>query len=470
TFTHAITSNPVCCPTRATIATGLTTRGHGVLENGYQLDPRLPTFMRALQKAGYRTGAFGKLHFRPHYSGLFHDYREYGFDETHITEDPRGGEWLDWVEREHPEYFEAALATIWASQIPDFAEYGPERRDLRSRIQEIRRNFRWATEMFPQNTPRAYTLPFPKEVSQTEWITRHSLDFLQRQDGNQPFFVQISYVQPHGPYCPPGDCMDKVDLSKIPPFAPAEWLTDPHAPGYFKGETPRPRDDYARHCYFADLVHLDEQLGRVINQLETKGVLDSTFIIFTSDHGDNLGDHGFYGKEERHYDACIRVPCIIAGPGLKQGQVADTIIQHEDLCPTFLDIAGTTFPPIPHMGPHLKDKQIPQLPGHSLLPICRGDKTELRDAAYSESYNGIWSIDPGDWVRTIRTRRYRYTLYWNNGEQLFDLKADPDEQRNLVKDPDYVTIRNDLRDRLMNLIIAQDWPKTRRELFALGVH
>jgi arylsulfatase len=87
TFTNAITSNPVCMPTRATIATGLTTRGHGVLENGYQLDPTIPTFMQALCKGGWRTGAFGKVHFHPHFAGLHPDYRPYGFDVTDIMQD-----------------------------------------------------------------------------------------------------------------------------------------------------------------------------------------------------------------------------------------------------------------------------------------------------------------------------------------------------------------------------------------------
>ena len=101
-FTNAITSNPVCCAARSTLATGLTARGHGVIENGYQLDPALPTFMRTLQADGWRTGAFGKVHLKPHFAGLRPDYRPYGFDVTHITEDARGGEWLDWIASEHP--------------------------------------------------------------------------------------------------------------------------------------------------------------------------------------------------------------------------------------------------------------------------------------------------------------------------------------------------------------------------------
>jgi arylsulfatase A-like enzyme len=104
TFTNAFASYPVCCPSRATLATGLTCRQHGVTANGYELDPKLPTFMRLLQQNGWRTGCFGKLHLHPHFAGLHPDYTPYGFDVTHITEDPRGGEWLDWIQTEHPKH------------------------------------------------------------------------------------------------------------------------------------------------------------------------------------------------------------------------------------------------------------------------------------------------------------------------------------------------------------------------------
>ena len=112
------------------------------------------------------------------------------------------------------------------------------------------------------------------------------------------------------------------------------------------------------------------------------------------------------------------------------------------------------------------------MPGRSLLGLCRGETPATwRDAAYSESYNAIWSITPGDWARTIRTRDFRYTFYAaGNGEQMFDLRTDPDEQHNVVADPAYAAERLALRDRLLELIVMQDYPKTRRELFALGVH
>jgi arylsulfatase A-like enzyme len=186
-----------------------------------------------------------------------------------------------------------------------------------------------------------------------------------------------------------------------------------------------------------------------------------------------LGDHGFRGKEERHYDACIRVPLIIAGPGLEAGSERDEMVQLEDICPTVLEMMGQSLPPMPMTGPYLKlaREEVPTLPRRSLLPLCRGkDPDTSRDAAYCESYNAIWSNDPGDWARTIRTKSFRYTLYPRGGDQLFDLHNDLGEQCNLVTDPAYARVRQELRDELLERIILQDYPKTRRELFALGVH
>ena len=475
TFTQTFTSNPVCCPTRATIATGQTTRGHGLLENGYFLDPALPTFMRVLQENGWRTGVLGKVHFYPHFAGFYPDYKPFGFDVTHITEDGRGGEWLDWVEANHPEHFASVLATIWPSKIPEYAAYGPDKIDLKSRIEEIRADFEFATPEFPENDGRAYTLPFPEEVSQTNWITGHALDFLASTPDDRPFFVQVSYVQPHSPFHPPGDYMQYVECDRIPEPAPAEWVDDPHAPHELKRRTPDIPGNwrYQRQCYFADIVHLDRQLGFVVDQLERLGRLDDTYILFLSDHGELLFDHGFTSKEEKHYDACFRVPLIVAGPDPGRGQVCDEIVQLEDICPTILDITGQQLPPMPKMGPYLPTpaEEIPTLAGRSVLPFCRGeDVDDWRDAAYCESYNRIDAGHFEQWARTVRTKRYRYTLYPDDGEQLFDLVNDPDEQHNLSADPDHAAVRTELRARLMTLIIKQDYPKTRRSLFALGVH
>ncbi len=475
-FSNAITSNPVCCPTRATIATGLTTRNHGVLENGYDLDPNLPTFMRSLQEAGYRTGAFGKVHFSPHYKTLYPDYKQYGFDVTHITEDVRGGEWMDWVIENHPDYLDDVLATVWPHHMPAFQSYGEKGEDYGARIKKIRDEYDWTTEKYPENSIHAYSQKFPKEVCQTEWITRHALDFIETVDDETPIFAHVSYVQPHSPFNCPEEYLERVDASKIPQPIYAEWQDDPNTPEYFQAKTPIKHENemHQRLVYFADLIHLDEKLGEVISALKAKGRYDSCNVIFISDHGELLGDHGFYGKEERHYDACIRVPIIVRVPGIAGGKVCEQFIQHEDICPTILEMSGCSLPPIPSMlGPYLKidPARLSESYGKSLISLCKGDEKDIRPFAYVESYNPIWSIEYIDWARSVRTAEYRYTYYPNeSGEQLFNIKEDPNEQHNLAGDAKYAELKYKLKGILLEMIIKQDYPKTRRNLFNLGVH
>ncbi len=475
TFTRAFTSNPICCAARSSLATGLTTRGHGVLQNGYELDVNIPTFMRLCQQQGYRTGAFGKLHHHVHFHGVHTDYRPYGYDVVHNTEDPRAGEWLDWVEKEAKEHYTAALATIWATEIPELKSYGPNKINLSERIKQIRPKFQWATKEHPYNTPGQYTLPFPDEVCQTEWITRHALDFLRSAPSNKPVLAHISYVQPHSPFCPPARYMKDVDPSAIPAPAAIEWLTDPSAPKCFlrtEGVRKAIPDTWRRyrHYYYADLVHLDRQLGRVLETLEQTGRLQNTVLIFLSDHGELLMDHGFSGKGERHYDACIRVPLTIMGPGFERGTTRGEFVQLEDIFPTVLELAKIPQPRPKVLGQYLKMSEADeQYPGHSLIPLCRGEKPSWRDSVYIESYNNIGSTTPAFWARTIVTADHRYTLYpGNQGEQLFHLPNDPQEQRNLATTAK--SIRTEMRDRLLEAVILQDYPHTPNNRYSLGVH
>lgn len=280
-FKNAITSNPVCCAARATLATGLTTSSHGVLENGYTLDPSIPTFMKTLQEKGYSTAMFGKLHFRPHFESMRPDYKQYGFDVTKITEDCRGGEWLDWILENHEEFADDVLATIWPTEIPEYASYGKDNLNLRKRIKEIRETYNWGTEKYPQNTPSSYTQKFPKELSQTEWITDNAIKYLSEKSPEKPFFAQISYVQPHGPHNTPEEYMQFVDESKIPQPLNAEWFQSEDSPLYFQNAKKVDETNiiHDRKCYFADLIHLDEQLGKVTQCLKDTNQFDESVIL-----------------------------------------------------------------------------------------------------------------------------------------------------------------------------------------------
>ena len=476
-FSQCIASNPICMASRATIATGLTTRGHGVLQNGYELDPAVPTFMQTLHQRRWRTGAFGKTHFLSHFHTLYPDVKPYGFDIASCTEDPRAGEWLDWLDDRYPALYESALATVWATEIPELARYGPKRVDLAARIRAIRAKFPWGTDSFPHSTATYHTLPIPEQASQTAWITQRAIEFLDKFAPHMPIFAQVSYVQPHSPFCPPETHMERIDPRRIPePVAP-EWAAEGQPPECFaasEGATRKIPDHWRlyRHYYLADVTHLDDQLGKVVAALEQMGRRGNTYILFLSDHGDLLLDHGFTGKGERHYDACVRVPLVIAGPGLKAGSTVDAFVQLEDLCPTILDMAGVPYPDPVVMGPYHQGKPR-TLPGRSLLPLCRGQAVprDWRDAAYVESYNNITGSDSACWARTIRTNEWRYTMFpGGRGEQLFRIREDPNETKNLAFDPRFAPARSRLRDRLMELMILQDYPHPPRGRFALGVH
>lgn len=477
-FNQAFSSNPLCCPARATLATGLSSRQHGVLQNGYSLNKEIPTMMGVLQDNGWRTGLFGKLHLHPHYAGLYPDYKSYGFDVTYITEDPRGGEWLDWVKKEYPEHFEDALATIWPDHIPEFKTYGSDKENLQKKIKEIRKEYDWSSQVVPDGDSGHYSHPFPEKVSQTNWITENALNYIRETDPDTQIFAQISYVQPHAPYNAPEECFYNVKEKNIPePITPA-WPEDPLHPvgwdeGFYRIRKHIPENwREIRKCYFADLIHLDRQLGKVIKELEETGRLENTYIFLLSDHGDMLFDHGCKGKGEIHYDACIRIPLIISGPGIKEGVTSKAFVQLEDICPTVMDIAGIDFPVPQKMGPYLREeKEIESLPGYSLLPILRGNKVSNRKYAYVESYSMTTNVKPYWWARTIRNQKYRYTYFpCDGGEQLFDLEDDPQEINNLANDSEYDDIHKELKDNLLDEIILQDYPHPPRDLFAHGVH
>jgi arylsulfatase A-like enzyme len=478
-FTNTCVSNPVCVPSRASLMTGLRTRGHSVLQNGYALNPAIPTFAQQLQKAGWKTAAFGKLHHQPQFSGVHLDYRPYGFDLVHNTEDARAGYWLDWVQQTHPEYYDAALVTVNDGVIPELHAYGPQKVDLSARIAKLRDKYQWTAGGFPSANPDRYTLPFPAYLSQTEWITRHAVDYIATAGRDTPFHAFISYVQPHSPSQPPAEWMKSVDPASLAAPAPIEWVNDPLHPRCFpntEGAHQTMPADWrsTRHFYMADVAHLDHQLGKVMEALEKTGRLKNTYFLFLSDHGELLLDHGFTGKGERHYDSCVRVPLMISGPGLNQGKEVAELVQLEDIFPTIMEMAQRPLPKPDVKGTFLEGLMpagAEAYPGRSLLGLCRGEKPDKwRDAVEIESYNNLRSTTPEFWARTVRTPTFRYTLYpGNSGEQLFFLREDPAEQRNLAGDAGYARVRTEMRDRLLESLILEDSPHPAASRYRLGV-
>jgi choline-sulfatase len=370
------------------------------------------------------------------------------------------------VRETHPAHYDAALATVWMTMIEELKEYGPQKEDLLARILA-------AHERYPECTQEAYVLPYPAQVSQTAWITDRAVEFLECA-GDRDLFAHISYVQPHNPFTPPPEYVDRVRVDNIPEPAAAEWLDAP-IPYYQQDRYARPsyvERDWRRdrQLYFADLAHLDHELGRIRQALARTGRADDTLVVFTSDHGELLHDQGLLGKWERHYDACIRVPLIVTAPGGRAG-TCDAFVELTDIATTVYDWAGVPHPSVPSRDNATRTVgRADLLTGKSLLPFITGTgQGQQREYVLVQSNNSHVEATPRSWARTVRTDRYRYSRHLSGGgEQLFDLHADPDEQQNLAYDKVHEGVRTELLELLAEASVTDAFPSSPRQLYQLG--
>jgi len=250
-----------------------------------------------------------------------------------------------------------------------------------------------------------------------------------RAAGHKPFFLCIAPTQPHIPLKPPDrwrEFYKPQDMPLDPNYREAPLnssLTNQGAPSqisYRDGGGPKTRDEAQRvtALYYGEVSNMDEQVGRVMKKLADLDVERNTLVIFLSDNGYHLGNHGV-GNKLLMYEESIRVPFIVRYPDVvRSGQVSDALISSLDVMPTILDFAGL---PIPQ-----------GLEGKSLKPLLTGKATHLRDEVFSEAC-GIAGLGIGH--RMVRTPDWKYMLSDANEEGLFDLRADPYEMNNLVKDP-----------------------------------
>ncbi len=419
--------NTVCMPSRASILTGTYPCRHGVTSNGYNLTEKSKTIAETLHDAGYHTMAVGRTHLvctrpRPDYPKS--DF--FGFDQcTHAQvycgdTDPHN-DYLAWVKEEHPEYYEEIA----------FCNRKP------------------APDMFG-----AYT-EVPEELSMNSWVVGRSLDFIKEHNDrkkDQPFFLWAGTWDPHSPYRAPEPWGSMYDPEDIPiPVKSMEELE-----GYppelkrlahteFRRNPEVPIDEAIKKgvaIYMGMVSHIDDQLGRLLDGLEEMGIIDDTIILFTSDHGDMLGEHWFLAKLLYFYNGVLKVPGIMAGPGVPQGKCLDGLAETVDLMPTLLDLAGVEIPP--------------SVQGKSWLPVLNGEDKVLHNETYTEhQYFAYPENEPmNEHVFSIFDGRYRIVYFKGRTYgQLFDLEKDPDCLINQWDNPDYAEVKAKLEKQLMNRIM-----------------
>jgi choline-sulfatase len=434
-FERCYATHPVCAPNRATILTGRSSCVHGIISNNFVLATDDPTYAHVLRAAGYRTGGFGKFHQTPMHTPAPDHLAHLGFDVSHVTEDPKWP-WLDWVAEHHPDYYEPALAMCWpwpnTPSDPRFAEREEALRQYLTPLQEA------------EPWPLMHPSPLPPEVHDTTYITEMGLTFMQDcvdHHAGQPFFCHVSYVDPHDPYDPPEPYASMFDPADMRDPLPAAWMEeDFETLAAAHHEFPGFSDIYdqpavirrLRALYHGSLRFLDDQIARIVSFLEAQGLWDSAVLVFTTDHGDMLGDHGLITKGVKPYDTGIRVPLIVAGAGVAP-QVVDRLTCTLDFYPTFCDWAA--LPP----------EARPPVEGCSFAPVCAGGDDPEPWPEVLVSYGGVQTVISDD--------GWRLTRFPDEARgQMFNLVADPGEQHNLYDDPAFADRRRRLLEQLVRAL------------------
>lgn len=421
-FEAAVTPNPVCMPARSALLTGKYPHQVGTLTMSGDLDPQYPTYARALQSNGYYTAAVGKLHFLqgwwwncPRGRGhnlveLKEQVKRYGFDDV----------------------WEASGKQLMNANTCDYAEYLRGKGLLDHYRDEIERRAALGQPEYP-GTSESFGIREEDHVETR--IADQLIDLIKNQRKDRPFCIFGSFLSPH-PIIDPPERFLTLESEQ------AEEMFLQKNGGQPLNEELKRRWFQYRRGYRASIRFVDYQIGRILSALRESDLLDHTLIIFTSDHGDLLGDFGADGKN-RPERASSNVPLAIRHPAHVTGRGIAFPVSLIDVTATILDAAGLDpqtelslrWPAWNHV-----------VPSRSLMPVIRGEQEKVRDYAFAE--NDGWEM--------IQTRDFKYVRYRLSGdeyatpiEEFYDLDVDPDELTNMVGEARY-------RDRIQ-------WCRNRRD-------
>ncbi|MES2697102.1 MAG: sulfatase-like hydrolase/transferase [Verrucomicrobiota bacterium] len=373
-FTSAYCQNPICTPSRVALVSGRIPSNIGTFGNGNQQKyPDITTLADLFTKAGYAAHWYGKTHWG---DPRFQNNRE------------RGG-----------------------MQRPDYEE------------QEA------AFSRLPQDS---VVSPWPVEQNSDHITANEAVAFLD-QVKDKPFFLGVSLIKPHFPFSIQQKYYDMYKGKVGLPHAPAKLIAE--LPSLAKEE----REKYkhaeatnedilrAREMYYGMVTYADEEMGRVVKKLEELGLRENTIIIYTTDHGEMLGDRGIWYKNT-FFEGSAGIPFIWSFPkALPKGQVVRAPAMNMDVLPTLAELCGLPQPS--------------GVEGTSLVPVMRGTDDGAKRIALSENFRGNFA------GRMIRTAEWKYFFYTSGEDYLYNLRADSGEETNLVKDPKHQALVADLKQR-----------------------
>ncbi|SPF75754.1 Arylsulfatase [Aliiroseovarius pelagivivens] len=468
-FDRFYVANPICMPNRASIMTGRMCSAHGARHNGIPLSKDHTTFVELLRDAGYRTGLIGKSHLQS-FTGLPATNQ---FEPKEGKRAPSAHLQDAYKNNRQGEEYELELVPDWDRPISerltgDF--YGFEHVEIAAdhADQASGDYLLWAREQrsdfddlvgpdnaLPDNrinAPQAWRTAVPEELYSTSWIADRSEDWLaERAQEDAPFFLQMSFPDPHHPFTPPGKYWDMYDPAEIelpssfgkgnlPPIKAMQRAME-------EGTDPRDNqnpfavtEDEARAIIaltYGMITMIDDAIGRVLKRLEDLGLADNTVVIFTTDHGDYMGDHGLMLKLLLHYQGTIRVPFIWNDPTTPVPANADQgLASSIDIATTILSRAGIQ----PFNGIQGRDLFLSDPPEAIIVE--------------EDSQRTMTGFDKPQRVRTVVTDRYRMSLReGENWHELYDLESDPYELANQYDDPNYESVRHSVTEAMLRRII-----------------
>jgi len=471
---------PICMPNRGTLMTGRMPSLHGVRQNGIPLSRQAVTFTELLRAAGYRTALMGKSHLQ----SISANPIEVGLpqpdpDKVQPPEalaEARRNQWLDGR-------YDQELPPTWKGEAgfePELPFYGFDEIALAiGHGDKVTGHYsRWLAERhsdpdslrgpdnaLPANreiaSPQAWRTRIPEELYPTTFVAEKTVEFIERQaksgDG-KPFFLQCSFPDPHHPFTAPGRYFDMYDPADVPtPEAfhhPKEKLPPQLAEIHRERDEGRAQkggqrafactEEEARHAIalnYGGITMIDDAIGRVLKSLEESGLADNTVVIFTTDHGDFMGDHQLMLKAALHYQGLIRVPCIWSDPAdAGRPDSSDAYAGTLDIANSVLERAGIAG--------------FNGMQGKSLPAMAAAGEGHDGMIVEEDQRRGYMGFEPNFRARTLVADNWRITMYsqadWG---ELYDLTSDPNEFENLWDDPAHAGKRMEMTERLARRMI-----------------